>query len=216
MAIRPPSDLILDVAAAADPSKLQAATERLDTTGGEEAGAAFEAALVTASQAATAAASAPATSAAAAAVTGANAPVRGTTATITDARNAPMLRDDTSPAKAMRKLEAFFLQSALQEMLPKDAEALYGAGLAGDIWKSMLAEQLAAELAKSAKFGIAERLAGHHFDRKLGRDIAGLGAAFSGEVNGGDRNLPFLKSRRPLDTPALDLPTFGQARTRRS
>ena len=33
------------------------------------------------------------------------------------------------------------LQTFIQNMLPKDAEAVYGKGMAGDMWKSLMAEQ---------------------------------------------------------------------------
>jgi Rod binding domain-containing protein len=46
-------------------------------------------------------------------------------------------------------------------MLPNDAPNVYGSGVAGKIWKSMLAEHLANEMAKSTSFGIAERIAKH-------------------------------------------------------
>ena len=39
-----------------------------------------------------------------------------------------------------KDFEAFVLQSFIQEMLPKKAEGVYGSGIAGDIWRSMLAE----------------------------------------------------------------------------
>jgi hypothetical protein len=211
VAIRPPSDIVLDVAAAVDPAARQAATDKLARTGGDEAAgqadAAFQAALVAA--AGPVAAPAPASAPATASAEGAR------LAALAKARTAPMISSDTSPAKAMEKLEAFFLQSALQEMLPKDAENVYGSGLAGDVWKSMLAEQIAAELAKATKFGIAEQLAGRHFDRKLNGGKAALTAV--GDAAQGDaRNLPFLQDRLRLDAPALDLPKLGSAKTQRS
>jgi peptidoglycan hydrolase FlgJ len=187
VAIRPPSDLVLDVATAADPARLKAAQEQLGKTNPGGAGAAFQAALANAGGAATAAA--PAQSA--------------KTAVAQTLRNAPMIRKDTSEAKAREKFEAYFLQSAVQEMLPKDAESVFGAGLAGDIWKSMLAEQLAAEMAKSAKFGIAERLAGNHFSTIPGRGAATPSAvsAPSGHPDAASKNLPFLQDRRIPDLP---------------
>ena len=51
------------------------------------------------------------------------------------------------------------LQSFIQSMLPKHAESVFGRGTAGEIWKSFLAERLAAEIARSGKVGIAERIA---------------------------------------------------------
>jgi len=52
------------------------------------------------------------------------------------------------------------LQSFIGDMLPKDSEALYGEGTAGEIWKGMMAEQLGAALAKGGGIGIAARMSG--------------------------------------------------------
>ncbi len=57
------------------------------------------------------------------------------------------------------EFEAFVLQSFIEVMLPKDAESVFGSGTAGGIWKSMLAEKLGAELAKSGGIGIAQTVA---------------------------------------------------------
>jgi hypothetical protein len=58
------------------------------------------------------------------------------------------------------QLEAFLLQSMLQTIMPKDTKTLFGKGTAGEIWKSMLAEKVADELARSGRFGLAKVLAG--------------------------------------------------------
>jgi flagellar protein FlgJ len=62
-------------------------------------------------------------------------------------------------ADVYNKLEAFVLQTFIQNMLPKDASSVYGKGTAGDVWKSMLAEKMGGEVAKSGQLGIAKRLA---------------------------------------------------------
>lgn len=67
-----------------------------------------------------------------------------------------------TPASFVR-FEAMVLQSFVQNMLPKDAETVYGKGLAGDMWKSMLAEQLAGVMAERGGIGIAERVLGDHY-----------------------------------------------------
>jgi Rod binding domain-containing protein len=59
-------------------------------------------------------------------------------------------------ADAPREFEAIFLQNAIQSMLPKEAEGVFGKGLAGDIWRSMLAEKLAFQLAERGDFGMAD------------------------------------------------------------
>ena len=51
------------------------------------------------------------------------------------------------------------LQSFIQSMLPKNAKHVFGKGTAGEVWKSMLAEKLGAEIARSGQVGLAKRLA---------------------------------------------------------
>lgn len=60
---------------------------------------------------------------------------------------------------AFRKFEAFVLQSFIETMLPGGAETVFGKGIAGETWRTMLAEKLASEVAKSGQVGIAERIA---------------------------------------------------------
>jgi Rod binding domain-containing protein len=78
-----------------------------------------------------------------------------------------------SPRKtsdAPKEFEAFFLQSVIQEMLPKDAEGVYGSGIAGDIWRSMLSEKLAFEVAERGGLGIADQV-------RASRGLEGSGPA---------------------------------------
>ena len=59
---------------------------------------------------------------------------------------------------------------------------------AGEVWKSMLAEKLGAELARSGQVGLAKRLA-------AGRTVAGEAGSFSGAAIGGiSRTSPSLLS----------------------
>jgi Rod binding domain-containing protein len=72
--------------------------------------------------------------------------------------------------KAYRKFEAAVLQNFMQSMMPKDSEAVYGKGLAGDMWKSELAKQLGTVLADRGGIGIANRLLKDHYmvgDKKI-------------------------------------------------
>lgn len=57
-----------------------------------------------------------------------------------------------------KEFEAFVLQSFIQEMLPKKADGVYGSGIAGDIWRSMLAEKLAFEVTERGGIGIADQV----------------------------------------------------------
>ncbi|AEV37139.1 hypothetical protein PSE_2631 [Pseudovibrio sp. FO-BEG1] len=56
------------------------------------------------------------------------------------------------------KLESAILQTFVKSMLPKEMETVYGGGTAGTMWKGLMAEQLANQLAKSGSIGLAEML----------------------------------------------------------
>lgn len=60
----------------------------------------------------------------------------------------------TRPAVA-QEFEAFVLQSFVETMLPGQPDNVFGKGTAGALWKSMLAEQIAREIARSGGIGIA-------------------------------------------------------------
>jgi Rod binding domain-containing protein len=78
-----------------------------------------------------------------------------TQATVAAKSFAPKMSRDVS-----KEFEAFVLQSFIQEMLPKTADNVYGGGIAGDIWRSMLSEQLAFEVAERGGIGIADQVRG--------------------------------------------------------
>lgn len=82
-----------------------------------------------------------------------------------------------TPASFVR-FEAMVLQSFIQNMLPKDTETVYGKGLAGDMWKSMMAEQLAGVMAERGGIGIAERVLGDHYFE--GENKVAIGAVSGG------------------------------------
>jgi Rod binding domain-containing protein len=58
-------------------------------------------------------------------------------------------------AEPAQKFEAFVLQSFIQEMMPDTAEGVYGSGVSGDFWKSMMAEKIAEQVAARGSLGIA-------------------------------------------------------------
>src|SRR6202020_3652029 len=64
--------------------------------------------------------------------------------------------------KARTQFEAMMLNSFVSEMLPKDTGEVFGEGMAGDMWRSMLAEQVSTQIAKSGKLGLARRLFATH------------------------------------------------------
>ncbi|WP_244467982.1 rod-binding protein [Nitratireductor soli] len=80
---------------------------------------------------------------------------------------------DAGPARSARttdaarpetetKFEAMILQNFLQSLLPEDTTSLYGEGMAGEMWRSMLAQQLSETLAAQGGLGIASRVLGDH------------------------------------------------------
>jgi flagellar protein FlgJ len=136
----PPSDIVLGVALAADPQKYRAAAERLKSlsaaAGAKVDASAWQANVVPATEAVDANAVSPTA-------------MRATSGRPMQARSAP---------DAFGQLEAVVMQTFIQSMLPKNAAHVFGKGIAGDIWKSMLAEKLANEVARSGHIGLAKRL----------------------------------------------------------
>jgi hypothetical protein len=149
MTVVPIPDLIADVMAAADPisqrvaaSKLErlasttdqnfaaAVDEKIDTAGLEKIGASAEAG---------------------------GAP--GGNALNDSTGHAPIIKGMNSNSAVYRKFEAFVLQVFIESMLPQDASDVFGKGTAGTVWRSMLAEQIGNEIAKSNGIGIAKQLA---------------------------------------------------------
>ncbi|HZH11256.1 MAG TPA: rod-binding protein [Microvirga sp.] len=142
MAISPPSDILSEVARAADPARYQVAAQKLLTGAPAAEGAAsFEDTMRATSLR----------------------PVGGG-ADIYQIRNS--LRNDAESAAAEKskrinqEFEAFILQTFVESMLPKNAENTYGKGTAGSIWKSMMAEQISGQVARAGGIGIAQHILG--------------------------------------------------------
>ncbi|WP_262267997.1 rod-binding protein [Microvirga yunnanensis] len=142
MAISPPSDIVNDVARAADPARYQAAAQKLLDGASAVDGASFEDAVKSV----------------------AGQPLMASGADVYTLRNS--LRNDAESASAARtkkahqEFEAYILQTFVESMLPKDAENTYGKGNAGSIWKSMMAEQIGAQISKAGGIGIAQHVLG--------------------------------------------------------
>jgi flagellar protein FlgJ len=62
---------------------------------------------------------------------------------------------------ATRKFEAFIIQSWIQTILPSQDHGFFGQGAAGGIWRSMLAEQIGNQIARSGGIGLKEMLERH-------------------------------------------------------
>lgn len=138
MAISPPSDLVLDVVRAADPTQVQEAQAKLKSNRAAfqanslaEAGAGFQAAVGILN--------------------------RDTAATnVSDGVKAVGAK---AIPEHLRKFESMVLQNFVKSMMPAESEELYGKGTAGEIWRGMMADQLGDALAKGGGIGIAESLA---------------------------------------------------------
>ena len=138
MAISPPSDIVLDVARAVEPADIEAARTALAKRAG---GAVGTFSVDTASSV--------------------------DAGSILSRATADKAATGADPAKKFKHFEAMVLQTFIQNMLPKDTEGVYGKGLAGDMWKSQLAERVADVMADRGGIGIAKSLlADHYLDGK--------------------------------------------------
>lgn len=134
MSIAPPSDIVLDVAQAADPARVQAAAAKLATMAGS-----------------------PTSDIDFSAVLDAHAKPLLTQPALPSVHAPEIARGHqmrTAPGSPYQKFEAVVLQNFLQDVLPKNSE-LFGDAFSADAYRSMLAEQLANQVAKSGRLGIA-------------------------------------------------------------
>jgi flagellar protein FlgJ len=145
MAFNPRTDVVMEVLSAADPSRASLAAQRLSALAGSNApGADFSADLDRAASPMTAS------------------PVPLENAADARLRLAEMPGGPDKLGQAKTQFEAMMLSSFVGEMLPKDASNVFGQGTAGDMWRSMLAEQVSLQIAKSGKLGLARRLFATH------------------------------------------------------
>lgn len=144
MAISPPSDIVLDVARAADPTRQQVAFERLQRIGTGVAGTQFAAAVDEA-----------APSGSAPGLAGAREKFASTVpAKLTDAANAAQ----TKSAKTLQQFEAQVISTFIEQMMPEASANNFGSGTAGGVWRSMLSEQIANQVARAGGLGIREKV----------------------------------------------------------
>lgn len=140
MGISLPSDIVLDVARAADPAKYQAASKRLSEISGTTGGSDFASMI--------------------------ESPKGRSSGHMpldpyglrTALRNETALSVVPRQDDPYQQFEAFILQSFIESMMPKDSESVFGKGTAGGIWKSMLAEQIGNQVAKAGGVGIAKHV----------------------------------------------------------
>jgi hypothetical protein len=148
VAISPPSDIVLDVASAADPVKLRVATDRLAKLAADPniTGASFSASLAAAREP-LANAQSPASQIA--------------SPGLANARGSLSTTSQKDQLKTYQKFEAVLLQNFVEAILPKDTE-LFGDKNSAEIYRSMMAEQFANQLAKSGSLGIAKQIMAAH------------------------------------------------------
>jgi len=125
MAVDFPTDLILDVARAADPAKAQNVAARLSgaASGSEPAAVLADAAKV--------------------------------------GRHLSRVHQNQKPEEAAKQFEALLVANMVKDMIGETGASFYGEGFAGDVWKSMMSEQIANQVVEASDFGIADTLVKH-------------------------------------------------------
>jgi flagellar protein FlgJ len=166
MNLAPSTDLVMEVARAADPARAGAVVERLNALARDGAASPqdFSSALH-------AAASAP---------------------------SPPILASAAPPSRAKKaetQFESVMLSEFIGEWLPKDAPSAFGQGYAGDMWRSMLAERVADQIAASGRLGLASRLFANHPLPGGAQTAQASANALSGASGAENRDGAFLFSR---------------------
>jgi hypothetical protein len=140
-------DIVLDVLHAADPTRAAAAAERLATIASAKSAAsgAFgqlldEAAVDTTPTA------------------------RSASPLLNGAFSASLKRAGSSSQASDPKteIETLLVSSFVKEALPKDASSVYGKGFAGDMWRSMFADQISRQVAHSGALSLTKGLFATH------------------------------------------------------
>lgn len=206
MAISPPSDIVLDVIRAADPSRQQVAFERLQRLGNGAAATQFAAAFgeIGASS------------------TQGLAGAREKFTSLMPAKlNVPATQSESAETKTLRQFEAQVISTFIEQMMPEVSANNYGSGTAGGVWRSMLSEQIAGQIAKAGGLGIREKvqaaIAARNGTATASDDAGGaatklLDSRISG-ANARDLAIPLSAEQRFLN---LTRPTINGGVTRSS
>lgn len=160
MSIFPSTDIVTDVARAADPGKLNVAMKRLTDLSPSRTAAAREiAAFGEVAQA-----------------HGANLSAH-VSLSPENLAVAQRPRQQLAPEAAVaQKFEAYILQTWIETLLPKEEGGSFGGGGAGTIWRSMMAEQLGVQLANAGGVGLHKMFDKTHELTAASRDISTAGA----------------------------------------
>ena len=186
MAFNPRTDVVMEVLSAADPSRASLAAQRLNALAGSNAPSAdFSADLERAA--------------------GFAAAIAAPLANAADARSrlAEIPGGPDKLGQAKTQFEAMMLSSFVGELLPKDASSVFGQGTAGDMWRSMLAEQVSLQIAKSGKLGLARRLFATHEIAPRGGAHPGEAARAAGEAAQMSANILSARTGAELDDGAV-------------
>ncbi|CBI76128.1 conserved protein of unknown function [Bartonella clarridgeiae 73] len=81
---------------------------------------------------------------------------------------------ESKETAVFRDFEAFVLQTFVENMFATDIQSIFGKGQAGQIWKSMMAEQLAKEFAISGGIGIAQMLVSDQMRKEADSSLSAL------------------------------------------
>lgn len=138
MSINPPSDILLDVARAADPAKSTAAAERLSRLAADGGVDKAQFADVLGGVAEPRPAPLPAIAAP------------------RFANQAPEKAKDIAETKAYQGIAALLLENLVENMLPESDE-FFGQEAGADVWRSMLAQELGTNLSKNLDLGIGPK-----------------------------------------------------------
>ncbi len=142
MSINPPSDILLDVARAADPAKSATATERLSRLAADRGAADTQFADV---------------------FSDTKAPGQAPLAAIASPRfanEAPEKARDIAETKAYQGIGALLLGSLVENMLPESDE-FFGQEAGAGMWRSMLAQELGTSLSKNLDLSIGPKHGKH-------------------------------------------------------
>lgn len=138
MSIKPPSDILLDVARAADPAKSTAAVERLTRLGADGGADDVQFRDVLGKV---------------------NAP-RSSLPAIAEPRFAntqPEKVKETAQTKAYQGFTALLLENLVDNMMPDDDDGFFGSETGAGVWRSMLAQELGTSLSKTVDLGIGSK-----------------------------------------------------------
>ena len=70
----------------------------------------------------------------------------------------PLVKHRSREISPLEQFEGFVLRNFVESMLPTEASNYFGEGTAGEVWRSMMAEEIGNELAKNGGIGIADSI----------------------------------------------------------